>query len=57
MSPDETQQESIKPAVRPVCEECGAAGGYIKRRPHSTAEIGRPNNPMLCLACAREVSR
>jgi len=39
------------------CSYCGIVSGRVKPRPHSTAEIGDPNNPLLCPECDREVSR
>jgi hypothetical protein len=51
---------SPEPAVRLVCDRCGAVDGRgrsVRRTPHSIAEVGRSGNPPLCAPCDREVSR
>lgn len=44
-------------AAKLVCDLCDCTDPDVKRRPHSTAEIGRPGNPPLCPDCNRVVSR
>jgi len=38
------------------CDRCGTTE-RVKRRPHSTAEIGDPDNPPLCPECNANISR
>lgn len=38
------------------CRRCGTTEN-VRRRPHSLAEVGNPDNPPLCDDCDREVSR
>jgi len=39
------------------CSRCGEEKKTVKQRPHSMAEVGRPDNPYLCAECDSEISR
>lgn len=45
------------PGTERECSRCGTVSERVKRRPHSIAELGDPNNPLLCRDCDSEVSR
>lgn len=39
------------------CTRCEKVSRRVRPRPHSIAEAGDPDNPLLCLECSFEVPR
>lgn len=39
------------------CSRCGTTSERVRPRPHSTAELGYPDNPLLCRDCDQEARR
>ena len=46
-----------KSATDRECSRCGTVSERVEPRPHSLAELGDPDNPLLCPDCNSEVSR